>query len=431
MKKIYVDVCRCELSLLEGEKLISYLKKNEYKIVKKPKDAEIIIYIACAAFNAIERNSLMKVKNYVKNYNAELIVAGCLPAIAPEKLKEIFNGKTTCVKEILANPEKMDDLFHVNKYKYDSIKDGNFVCRDFSPGVSSKKSVEEIKNFFKKSILLNKNYFRVKNHILKNLYGDRSLVLRSLFITVTPKLYHITICRGCLGNCSYCVIKKAIGGLKSKPFNQCINDFKEGLSLGYKNFVINADDSGAYGLDIGTNLPALLNEIIKIPGDYEIEIRNLHPQWLVKYIDDLEDIIKSKKIKLIDCHIQSGVSRILKLMRRYSDIDKIEDAFLRLRKIYPDLKLYTSYITGFPTETDEEFKKIMELFKKISFNSGFIFAFNCRYATDAEHIEPKVPEKELYNRVVSAEKILKKAKYKIFRVSQPNQPHFLIFNRRY
>jgi len=430
MDKIYVDICRCELSLLDGKKICNYLKKNGYKLVDSPKDADIILYFACAAFNAIEKNSLNKVKEYQNNYDAEIIVAGCLPAIAPDKLDKFFKGKTISAKDLYANPNLLETFFEESKIKFKDIEDENFVCRSLSPGVSSNKSIGEVKKVLRKFKWMDNNYSKIKNHILKNLFDHRSLILRSLFIPVSPEKYHIGISRGCVGNCSYCAIKKAIGQLKSKPLSSCINEFKKGLEKGYKNFVLNADDTGAYGIDIGSSFVELLDEITKIPGDYEIEIRNLHPQWLVKYIDKLEELIKRKKIQLIDCHIQSGSSRILKLMRRYSEVDKIKDAFLRLKKLDPNLKFYTSYITGFPTETDEEFKDIMSLIQEIGFNSGFIFSFNRRDGTDAEKIEPRVPEDEIHGRVRYAEKLLKRARYKVMRVSQPNQPHFLIYERR-
>lgn len=407
MKKVYIlPEKACDHRSLDAEKISKYLSKNNYKIVNKPKDADIIIFLPCAAFNVVAEKAFRVIKKFQK-YNAELIVAGCLPELDKEELSKFFKGKTITTQEILKNPDKMDQFFPGNKIKFKEINDANTFFRDFE----GENPIFHLKNFMRKSRWLENKYVKVKEYVLEKLVGKQS----HLYLHATNRwpTYHVRIAWGCLGNCAYCAIKKAIGPLHSKPFDQCIKEFKRGLEKGYKNIVITADDTTVYGLDISSSFPKLLDEITKIPGDYKLYIRNVHPQWLVKYIDDLERIFKRQKIKFVECSIDSYNSRILKLMNRYSDPEKIKDAMLRLKKACPDLSLFTHIIVGFPTETDEEFKQNLLFITGMEISAGFIFPFCCRKGTKVEQIEPKLPEKVISKRIQYAKSFMKKSGYNV------------------
>jgi tRNA A37 methylthiotransferase MiaB len=211
-------------------------------------------------------------------------------------------------------------------------------------------------------------------------------------------MYRMRVSWGCNSNCSYCGIKEAIGPHKSKSIEKIIGEFRQGLNKGYKHFVINADDIGAYGTDINSSFAELLDKLTNISGEYDISIANLSPRWLIKYIDDLEKIFKRKKIMRLSVPIQSGSSRILKLMNRYPDTDKIKDAFLRLKTAFPKLSLHTHVILGFPTETDEDLKHTLYFIKNSNISAGQIKPFSCKAGSGAEHIVPKVSQEEIYKR---------------------------------
>jgi MiaB/RimO family radical SAM methylthiotransferase len=227
-------------------------------------------------------------------------------------------------------------------------------------------------------------------------------------------LYYLRISRGCLSNCSYCAIRFAIGPLKSKPINECIKEFKKGLDAGYKKFIIVADDLGAYGQDINTDFPTLLNELLKIEGEYEIELEESHPRWIVKYFDDLKKIISNHGIKKICIPIQSGSSRILKLMNRYSDVEKIKDMLIKLKTTDSDIIIGTNFMVGFPTEEIKDFKNTIKLLKDVKFDYGAVFPFSCKTGTPAENIEPKISTDEIKNRMKKVEDVLNDMNYHFF-----------------
>ena len=405
MKKIHVYTnTNCRRRLLDAKKLQLYFRKNKHPVVDRPEDADQIIYITCAYRDGITEINLAKIKE-LKNYKAELIVAGCLPVIEEEKLKEIFQGITIGTKDL----NEIDKLFPKNKIKFSSITDAEAITHE------NYITHYEENLTLKKLPLINDYYQRFKEFFTRNILNDHLMVY--LFPS-KPEFYHVRISWGCTGNCAYCVIRKAIGPLKSKPLDGCISDFKIGIEAGYKKIVITADDVGAYGLDIGLDFPTLLDKLTKIPGDHEISVQDLHPQWVVKYIDKLEPIFKRDKITSVNIALQSGSSTILKKMNRYSDIEKMHEALEKIKNSSKKLSFDTHFILGFPTETHENFLETMDFIKKLDFDMGFIYRFSCKKGTKAETLEPKVSDDEIINRIHNARKILKKEKYKVITLAK-------------
>ncbi|MCK4364544.1 MAG: radical SAM protein [Thermoplasmatales archaeon] len=400
MKKVFINTQSCIRREIDAEKIANYFIENNYEIVNKPNDADVIVFVACAALNSITKKALKKVLKF-KKYQGELIVAGCLPEVDRKDLCQIFNGKTLVTKNI----GKIDTYFPKNDVKFENLDDANFafVNNDYTNPLLC------LNDCFKKLRVLNSFYQKIKSYTLRHIFGKKSLIYSKL---MPDTYYYINISRGCTRNCTYCRWKKAVGELKSKSIEKCLEEFKNGLKCNYRYFMLNTDDTGAYGLDIGTDFPSLLNQLTEIHGSYEIEIRNLSPKWLTEYIDQLEMIIKKKKIRRISLPIQSGNNRVLEMMNRYSDSDNVKDCILRLKKAYPGLIIDTHIIAGFPTEKNNDFEKTMYLVKKIRFDGGFIFPFSCKNGSAAEKIEPKVPVGEIYNRMKYSNIFLKKQGYK-------------------
>ncbi len=394
---------------MDAERVRSYFSQNNYQIVKNPKDADIIFFIGCAVGENVADMSIQMVKEFQK-YNAELIVSGCLPNIEEEKLHNIFNGRLIGTKDFDKNPEKMDELFPKNKIKFQDINDANIAFKN----VNEDKPKTALKQTFKNMQLVGNFNLKIKDHIFKNLLGENSFFY-FLFSLINKPMYRVRISWGCNSNCTYCGIKKAIGVHKSKSVEQSIEEFKKGVNIGYKFFALNADDIGAYGTDIGSNFAKLLEKITSIPDDYKISLSNLSPRWLVRYINELVEIIKTEKIIALGVPIQSGNNRILKLMNRYHDKEKIIEALKRIKKAFPRLILHTHIMIGFPTETEEEFKETMYFIEKCNFDGGKAFPYSCKSGSKAEQIEPKIQKNEINNRLIFAKNFLKKAGYNVYK----------------
>jgi len=419
-KRIFIcEVLTCNRRKLDAFKIRKYFSLNKYQVIQNPKDSDIILLVTCAYSNNHARTSLDTVKKFL-DYDAELIVIGCLPEIEKEELAKIFSGKTISTKEL----DRIDELFSENEIKFDEIDDANFPLENSNEYIL----ISDLKKVFGKSQVPKKIIGSFLELLLKNMVKcesancHRNIINYSYFkyfkermqpsLTYHQNSYFIRPSWGCLGSCSYCVIKKAIGPLKSKPLDTIINEFNKGLRFGYNNFIFDADDLGAYGMDNDTNFAEMLDRVTDIPGDYSVHLRYIHPTWLVKYGESFEKALKKGKIKSLGSAIQSGNPRILKHMNRFYDVGKVKNTFSRIKESYPNIMIATECINGFPTETKEEFEDTLNFIKEIGFNWGFIFPFSSRPGSGAWDLEPKVPKKEILNRMKYAKRHLKTVGYK-------------------
>ncbi|MDD5499528.1 MAG: tRNA (N(6)-L-threonylcarbamoyladenosine(37)-C(2))-methylthiotransferase [Candidatus Nanoarchaeia archaeon] len=176
----------------------------------------------------------------------------------------------------------------------------------------------------------------------------------------------IPISNGCAGNCSYCATKLARGELQSYPKKDIVAHAKNAIKRGKKELWITSQDTGSYGLDLGTNLTELLDELISIPGFFKIRIGMMNPWHAKKLKKGLARILNNEKcFKFIHIPIQSASNKILKLMnRKYSkkDFEKLADYF---RKEVKGIAIATDAIVGFPGETEKDYIQTYELINKI------------------------------------------------------------------
>jgi len=202
---------------------------------------------------------------------------------------------------------------------------------------------------------------------------------------------YLRVSNGCNEQCAYCCIYRAVGKLRSKSINVCVEEYKNILRSGYRKILILADNIGAYGLDIKSSLPELLNNL-STASDEEVHwyIQEMHPRWAILYRTELLRRVKEKKIREMVCAIQSGSNRILKLMNRHHGIEEIKDVLSELRRSNPGLKLYTQVIIGFPSETEEEFRETLNAIKEIRFDLVTIYPYYDGYGTIASGMDGKI-----------------------------------------
>ncbi|MBR9678721.1 MAG: tRNA (N(6)-L-threonylcarbamoyladenosine(37)-C(2))-methylthiotransferase [Nanoarchaeota archaeon] len=167
----------------------------------------------------------------------------------------------------------------------------------------------------------------------------------------------IPIADGCLGNCAYCITKKARGHLHSFPIEDIVKQVSS------KEVWLTAQDMSTYGLDIGTNLAKLLK---KIKGNSKIRVGMMNSKHVLKILPELIDAYKSNSIfKFLHLPVQSGSDKVLKEMNRGYTTKSFEKIIMEFRKTFPKITIATDIITGFPTETENDFKKTIELVQKI------------------------------------------------------------------
>jgi len=158
-----------------------------------------------------------------------------------------------------------------------------------------------------------------------------------------------------------------------------------------------------------------------------IHLRYIQPIWIVKHINEFEKVLRNCRIVSLGSALQSGNSRILKLMNRFSDIGKIKDSFLKIKNANPNLMIATECINGFPSESLDELRDTLKLIKEIDFDWGYIIPFSCRPHTKAENIEPKISRAEILKRMKYVKEYFKNNGYNSSTIKNYN---ILTFNKQ-
>ena len=211
---------------------------------------------------------------------------------------------------------------------------------------------------------------------------------------IAPAIGAVQVGCGCLGHCSYCITKCARGGLRSNSADQICEEV-ERLSLGGGcEIQLTGQDVSAYGRDTGTNLAELLGAIDEIPGEFSVRVGMMNPATILPILEDLVEAFSASKrtFRFIHIPVQSGSDRVLAAMRRgycVDDFTAIIDAF---RRRIPEMRVSTDFITGFPTETEEDFSLSLDLLRRIKLTKVNITRFSSRPGTEAASL-PDMPDR--------------------------------------
>lgn len=343
MKKETIGILQfgCAKNLIDMELMLGLLVKNGYSYSLNPDDEKIktVIINTCSFISDAEKECVSSIIDMISK-GKRVILTGCLPQKHPEELPkllpEITNFIGTC--------------------EYDKI-------------------IEAIEN---------KNY----HNISKNPdYCYREDIKREQ-ITVGSSSY-IKIAEGCYYNCGYCVIPKLRGKYKSRKMENIIQEAKELANKGVSEIILIAQDTTSYGLDIYKKpmLSELLKELNKIDNLNWIRVMYAYP---TNFDDNLMDAINNldKVVKYVDIPLQHSHIEVLKRMKRPAiDYRKFIN---KLRKKIKNVSIRTTFIVGYPGETEEEFEDLYNFIKDIKFDKVGIFEYSREKNTYAYTLKPQI-----------------------------------------
>ncbi|MGB9716029.1 MAG: 30S ribosomal protein S12 methylthiotransferase RimO [Thermodesulfovibrionales bacterium] len=330
----------CAKNLVDSEKISDHLMKAGYVITDDISEASIIVINTCGFIKDAKRESIDIILNTLreKALNSKVIVYGCLVQRYKEQLKELI-------------PEV--DLF--------------------LPIVSYKEFTEEIKKFFP----------------VRRLSGKK----KQKEILFTPPSYaYIKISEGCRNHCSYCSIPIIRGPLRSYHVDDIMTEVKKSLERGVYEINLIAQDITAYGTDIygRSSLNLLIKNILSLKREFWLRLLYLYPSRispeLIKLIQS-----DSRIVKYVDIPIQHVNNRILRLMNRHYTKEILLKKIELLREKIPSIAIRTSIITGFPTETEEDFQELLEFIKEVKFENLGVFEYSPEEDTKAFSLKPRVP----------------------------------------
>lgn len=326
--RVYIENYGCPLNKADGHYMLSLLVKEGYEVVKEPEKASIIIVNTCTVRKETE-NKMVKIiselrKIALKN-RAKLVVAGCMPKAQPYLVVRYAPEAS------MISPQNYNRILEIAK--------------------SSKRTIF--------------------------LSGERRTDIVPML--VEKVIAAIPIAEGCIGKCSYCIVRLARGKLRSYPPRLIVRKVKEAVSKGVVEIDLTAQDTAAYGLDIGIRLPDLLNKVVEVEGDFMIRVGMMNPNLAYEILDELVEAYRHPKIfKFLHIPLQSGDDRVLKIMNRPYTIDEFKEIVYEFRRKIPDINVTTDIIVGHPGEDEEAFENTLKVIKELKFDRIHIAAYSLR-----------------------------------------------------
>ncbi len=393
--------------MLDCQKISDYLKLNGWRPVTRVHQAGLVIISTCSFGHEEDESSLDYIRYFLrqKNKQARFLIIGCLPVINPGLLSS-FKDIPTLSPTTLADIEtivppvtKFADVPEPNKISAAEVTHSVFLKKALRGRAVLRQAFRNFKPDFK----------TFKRFITSLKAGIHDIPVMKAHINPflscnRNKFYYLRVSKGCLGNCSYCAKRHSTGKLHSKPAVAILDEFRAGLKTGEKQFYLLTEDVGCYGIDQHTDIIALLKALFETGHnrDFRIVLSNFNARWFVQYYDNLEPLLtrNQHKITYLQIPIQSGSTRILKLMNRHYTIEDVESRLLTLRKNAPAIAFTTDIIAGFPGETDQDFELTKNFLSKIRFRHVDIFAYEKRPGTQAGTLPGDVAPEVINKRVL-------------------------------
>lgn len=347
MRKIALINHGCAKNLIDSELMLGKLTQAGYKITLDEQEADIVIINTCSFIHDAEKESVASIFDMI-NANKKIIICGCLPQKYKHELKELipeasaFLG-TSDIDKIV------DTVIKVTKDKQE------VYCVNETP-----------------------QYIYPEN-------------IKRQQITMGASSY-IKIAEGCNFNCGYCIIPQLRGPYLSRKIENIVAEAKELAKKGVSEICLIAQDTTSYGKDLYSkpSLITLLEELNKIEDLKWIRILYTYPSLLT---DDLLKTINKleKVVKYIDVPLQHVNKDILALMNR--PVEDYKDLIKRIRKYIPKAAIRTTFIVGYPSETQEQFDELYNFIQEMELDRVGVFEYSKEKNTKAYKLKPQITAK--------------------------------------
>ena len=355
--KLFCVSLGCDKNLVDTEKMLGVAGGLGVSFTDDETEADaILINTCCFIGDAKEEsvNTILEMARYKEEGKCRaLIVAGCLA----QRYKQ----------EIIDEIPEVDAILGTTSYE----EIGNVLTRLF--GEEKEKKEEHISCF----------------HDLKELPETA----KKRVMTTGGHYAFLKIAEGCDKRCSYCIIPYLRGPYRSVPMEQLLAEARELADNGVRELILVAQETTLYGKDLygEKTLPKLLHELAQIPGIYWIRIQYCYPEEIT---DELIQTIKTeeKVCHYLDIPIQHASDRILKRMGRRTHKAELKERIGALRREIPDIALRTTFICGFPGETEEDHEELMEFVDEMEFERVGVFTYSAEEDTPAYSYPDQIPE---------------------------------------
>ena len=358
----------CPKNLVDSEVMLGIIEKYNIEVTNDPEAAELIIVNTCGFIESAKQESIdtiLSMAEYkTKGCCRYLIVTGCL---AQRYARDLFQDMPEVDAIIGTNVYK--DIGKVIERVMQGLRILHLTENDFTKPSFTPPAVEE-----------------------KYMPDPRKL-------TTPPYMAYLKIAEGCDNFCSFCAIPLIRGRYTSKPYEQVMAEAKDLVARGVKELVVIAQDTTRYGQDLygKLRLAELLRDLNDIPGLKWIRVLYSYPNT---FTDELIEAYATlpKVCHYVDLPLQHASDRLLHAMRRRDKMKETKKLLKQLRERIPDIVIRTTFIVGFPGETDEDFKILKEFVAEQKFENAGVFQYSQEENTAAAAMPDQIPEVIKQNR---------------------------------
>ena len=363
-KTYFIRTFGCQMNLHDSERVSGLLDSLGCLEVGEPSDADIVVFMTCCVREAADTRlygQCSSCKSLPKPPSGRRVIAvgGCIAQRDGEGL--------------LTNLDNVDVIFGTHSIAHV----GELIARAFEDG---------------------------DHHVRCEEIEDKGATSMPWHRATTFHSW-VPIMTGCNNFCSYCIVPYVRGREKSREPEAIVEEIKALVADGVTEVMLLGQNVNSYGktLEHPVTFAQLLKQVEAIEGLKRIRFMTSHPKDLSDEL--IQTMAESKKV----CHhlhlpMQSGSSRILKIMNRRYDKEKYLELVSKIRKAVPDISLTTDIIVGFPGETEEDFQDTLDVVEKCDFDSAFTFIYSKRSGTPAAKMENQVPEdvvKDRFDRLLA------------------------------
>ncbi|HDX8364227.1 TPA: 30S ribosomal protein S12 methylthiotransferase RimO [Aeromonas veronii] len=337
----------CPKNLVDSERILTQLRTEGYDVVPSYDDAELVVVNTCGFIDSAVQESLEAIGEALAE-NGKVIVTGCLGA-KENQIREIHPK----VLEITGPHAYEEVLGHVHKY------------------------------------------------VEKPQHNPFTSLVPAHGVKLTPRHYaYLKISEGCNHRCTFCIIPSMRGDLVSRPIGDVLAEAKRLKEAGVKELLVISQDTSAYGVDVKhrtgfydgmpvkTSMVALCEELAKL----DIWVR-LHYVYPYPHVDDVIPLMRDGKVlPYLDIPLQHASPRILKLMKRPGTVERTLERIQKWREICPQITLRSTFIVGFPGETEDDFQMLLDFIDKAELDRVGCFKYSPVEGALANELPDPVPE---------------------------------------
>lgn len=350
----------CPKALVDSERIITHLRSEGYQIAPDYDDADVVVVNTCGFLDSAKQESLEAIGEAMAA-NGRVIVTGCY-GVEEDKIREAHPGVLA-----VTGPHQYEQVVSAVHTAVPPLHDPYF---DLVPPEG---------------------------------------------LHLTPRHYaYLKISEGCNNRCSFCIIPALRGDLASRPANHVMAEAERLVKAGVKELLVISQDTSAYGLDLkyaespwkGAPLKARFLDLSRALGELGAWVR-MHYVYPYPHVDDVIPLMAEGKIlPYLDIPFQHASPAVLKAMRRPAHQEKTAERIRAWRSVCPDLAIRSTFIVGFPGETDQDFEVLLQWLKEARINRAGCFKYEAVAGAKANELPGAVPEEvkeERWHRFMAAQ----------------------------